>query len=574
MKNKKRVSEDRPQTLQPSPSSSIRWWQVALGFLTVCVVAFQAYSPALRGDFVFDDVYLPFFEPSAATLPLGSWMGLRPFLMFSYWANFQMSGLHPFPYHVLNVLLHIVNAVLAGLIVRRFLVFVREEHRVREVLSIFAGMLFLLHPVQTESVAYIAGRSESLSILFVLSAVAVFLYRETRSITPVRMIVVLVLYGIGCSVKEHVVVLPVLLALTDYYFNSGFDGLRRNARLYIPLLVIGAVAGFAVVNVLRGSASAGFALKDITWYTYLFTQFRVLWLYLRLYVLPFSQNGDYDMSLSQNILDGGALFGLFGLLVLAVLAWKYRKEYPLASYGYFGFLILLAPTSSIVPIKDVAVERRLYLPFFCLLLITVDFVRRWKASRTVVAGTLLSVSALAGVLTYQRNEVWRNNFVFWEDVLRNSPNNRRARFQLAYAYYQNGKCAEAAERFKQLASTGAPERSLLIDWGLALECSQQPDAAIAKLREAAQFDDSAHPWAQIGMIYGKRGDAPKALEALAAAEKADPRFDMLYVYRGNVYASQGNYPGALAEYRKALEIAPSNTVARDAIPMIEAQMKP
>ena len=139
-----------------------------------------------------------------------------------------------------------------------------------------------------------------------------------------------------------------------------------------------------------------------------------------------------------------SLFGLIGLLALAVVAWRYRREYPLASFGYFGFLLLLAPTSSVVPIRDVAVERRLYLPFICLLLITVDLLRRWKTSRTVMIGTLGGcLRVLRPWLSYQRNHVWSSALAFWEDTSAKSPANARARFQLAYAQWQNGQCAAA-----------------------------------------------------------------------------------------------------------------------------------
>ena len=153
--------------------------------------------------------------------------------------------------------------------------------------------------------------------------------------------------------------------------------------------------------------TAGFRVKEFTWYQYLFTQFRSIWLYLRLYVFPFGQNGDYDVQVSRTIIDQGALFGLIGLLALGwpcVESTVVSIRWPRSDI--FGFLILLAPTSSVVPIRDVAVERRLYLPFICLLFITVDFLRRWKTSRSgddrrydcrVARGRCGNISAQPGV---------------------------------------------------------------------------------------------------------------------------------------------------------------------------------
>ena len=104
---------------------------------------------------------------------------------------------------------------------------------------------------------------------------------------------------------------------------------------------------------------------------------------MRLFVVPIGQNLDPQVDISRTILDHGAIIGLAALLAVSVLAWIYRRRFPLASYGWFVFLILLAPTSSFVPIRDPMAERRLYLPFIGLLFITVEFLRRWKTTRNV-----------------------------------------------------------------------------------------------------------------------------------------------------------------------------------------------
>jgi tetratricopeptide (TPR) repeat protein len=570
---KSSVKQTKPQQRAVEISRPRPWWHWALGVFLVLVVAFEVYSPALNGEFLFDDSYLPFLMPNLANAPLSTWLGVRPFLMVSYWLNYQMSGLNPFPYHAVNVLLHAANAILAGLIVRRLSGWAGEAGWTREALSLFAGALFLLHPVQTESVAYVASRSETMSVFFFLAAFAVFIYRPTAAISTGRVIAVLLLFGLAASVKEHTVVLPALLLLADYFFVTPFrfTAIRNNVKLYAPI-ALGAIAGaFFVARVLQAAETAGFRVKEFTWYEYLFTQFRVIWLYLRLYILPFGQNGDWEFSVSRSLLDGGALLGMLALLGFAVVAWLYRRQYPLAAFGYFAFLILLAPTSSIVPIRDVAVERRLYLPFIGLLCITVDFLRRWKPSRGVLAATLGLVCAVAAVASHQRNYVWSSAIAFWEDTSAKSPGNARARFQLAYAQWQGGKCEDSVSNYERVSRMQNPDDRLFIDWALALDCVNKPDEAVAKVHEAMkQQGPSAHAYSVIGMVYGKRGRADEALAALSEAEKLDPRFEMTYVYRGNIYASRGQMPTALGEYQRALAINPNNAAAQDGLALAQS----
>ncbi|MEP6536414.1 MAG: hypothetical protein ABJF23_13900 [Bryobacteraceae bacterium] len=552
-------------------SNNPKWWHYALGILAVFLIAFEVYGPALNGPFVYDDVYLPFMNALYLDKPLTFWANVRPLLMASYWMNYQSSGIEPYAYHWLNVALHALNSILAYLVVRKFLTLAGESGWMRETLAIFAGGLFLLHPVQTESVAYVASRSEAMSILFFLGAWAVFLYRKKTAISVPTVIAVLVLFGLACLTKEHTTVLPALLLMTDYYWNPG--GIKRNWKLYAPI-GIGAVLGVAAVaTVLKSSPSAGFALKDLNWYQYLFTQFRAIWMYMRMYVLPVGLNIDHDFPISRTILDRGAIGYLIGLLLLAAAAWKYRREYPLASYGFFGFLILLAPTSSVVPIQDVLVEHRLYLPFVCLLLITVEFLRRWKVGRGAMIATLGAVLAVAGTLSYQRNELWGNPGALWQDAVDKSPNKARPHFQLAYAQMQTGQCQAAIKNYEIVSKLQPPDQSLLVDWALAEDCALQPDAAIARMKQAAQMTPTAHVYSLIGMMYGKQGRVPESLDALAAAEKLDPKYEMIFVYRGNDYLTTRNFSGAAAEFQHAISINPLNQVAIDGLAMANKQLR-
>ena len=378
MKSAKTDKGKRPVTVTaPTPASGPRRWNYWAGFIIAFLALYQVYSPALNGPFLLDDTSQPYMMPNIYALPLTNWInGVRPLLMFSYWLNFKASGNEvTFGYHFVNLLLHFFNGALIYLAIRKVLDWAQVESSRARVLSIFAAALFLFHPMQTESVSYVASRSEALSLFFVLAAYVVFLYRKNASVGVGTALAILILFGAAVLSKEHTAVLPALLLLTDYYWNPGFsfEGIRRNWKLYVPILAAAAVGVIFVFRVLSASKSAGFGMKDVTWYQYFYTQCLVIWDYVRMFLLPFGQNLDYDFPFSRTLFDHGAIFGLIGLIAVSVLAFIFRRRFPLASYGWFTFLLLLAPTSSFVPIRDPIGERRMYLPFIGLLFITVEF---------------------------------------------------------------------------------------------------------------------------------------------------------------------------------------------------------
>ena len=574
MKSSKRNKSTKIEN--PPVQQGPKLWQWALGLFVALFIALEIYGPAIGGPFLYDDRYLPFMAPGIESVPLKAWLlGMRPFLMLTFWINFQFSGQNPYSYHVVNVLIHFVDAVLVALIVRKILSWSKIKSDLAIVLSLFAGGLFLLHPLQTESVTYVASRSDSLSVLLFNTAFAVFVYRRRTAASWPAAIGVLALFGLAVLTKEHTAVLPALLLLTDYFWNPGFsfEGFRKNWRLYAPISA-GAVLGLIFVwRVLSSAKSAGFHIKDLTWYQYFFTQCRAIWVYIRLFFLPVGQNVDWDFPISHSILNHGAIFALAGLVALAAAAWIYRRRCPLASYGYFTFLLLLAPTSSVVPIADVLVEHRTYMPFLGLLLVVMEPLSRWKISRTALATTLAVVLFLSAALTYQRNQVWSSSLALWSDSVQKSPRKARPRFQLAFAYFEQHRCDEAVTEYAEAARLEKPTYDLLVDWAEAADCAGNHEEAIKKLREAASIERSAHVWAQIGMVYGEQGKEAESLDALAQASAIDPNYEMTYLYRGNVFATSQQYDKAAAEYRHALEINPADQQARDSLNMVIRHLK-
>ncbi|HXP87449.1 MAG TPA: tetratricopeptide repeat protein [Bryobacteraceae bacterium] len=564
MKKSKRVPVAEKPATKENP---VRWWPWAAAAAALLVV-FEAYGPSLNGDFVLDDLYLPFNYPHADQLTLWNWLtGARPVLMFSYWLNYKSSGTETFSYHATNVVLHFLVAVVIALVTAKLLEWTGVTGRSKAILSVFAAGLFLLHPVQTESVSYVASRSEDLSVLFYFGALALFLYRPEGRISVARSVAYAVLLLIAVSTKEHTLTLPVLALAASWFWGRG--GIRQNPVFWGLQAAAGVVGALLVVRVLRAADSAGFHVKGVDPAAYFFSQCRVIWMYVRLFFLPAGQNADPDIPLSANLFDHGAVLGLLALIALAAAAWVYRKRYPLAAFGVFMFLLLIAPTSSFIPIQDVYAERRMYLPFLGLTLVCLEFLRRLDTK--AMTWTAVIVLAWCSVLTYQRSQVWASPTALWNDTVAKSPHKVRPRFQLAFAYYAAGRCPEAAENYQIAASLGAPDYRLLLDWANALYCANRDDEAAVKLQQAVAFERPAEAYLLLGAIYGKRGQSQEALDALARAESIDPSIAEIYVNRGNVYMLRGDREAALNEYRRALNVDPTSQHALEALAHASSQ---
>jgi tetratricopeptide (TPR) repeat protein len=289
----------------------------------------------------------------------------------------------------------------------------------------------------------------------------------------------------------------------------------------------------------------------------------VIWTYVRLFFLPFGQNVDPDVAVSHSLLDHGAIFGLIALVALFGAAWMYRKRWPVAAFGVFVFLLLLAPTSSFVPILDVSAERRMYLPFLGLVLVCLEFLRRLRVSQAAWAG--VAIVTVCSVLTYQRSAVWANPVALWQDAANKSPRKWRPHFQLASALYESNMCRDAAQAFDTASRLEQPAFDLLLDWGLALDCAGDWQDALVKLQQSATLQPSAHVQSQIGMVYAKHNKFEEALVALAQAERIDPSFEMTYVYRGKIFEATGDKVAAATQYQRALALNPSDSDARGSL---------
>lgn len=551
MPNEAQLESD-VQTVSVSGGGGLRRQAAAvlMGLLVLAVAG--VYRNAIATPFIFDD------EPKIVKNPdikeLGAvWTKLiypyhpdhrnierndpsRPIAFLTFAVNYHFGGLDPRGYHLVNIFLHALNVLLVFLVSRRLVALAFGEER--PWLAFAASLLFALHPVNTEVVTYIHHRGESLAALFFLSAFLAFLEAHERSRGWL-------VAAIGCFIlallsKPTAITLPIVLLLADFLFLCGADPRavwKRRAR-HLPFWIV-AVAYVAFRLAYLGQiGDAETPTHRWTSLSYATIQPYVLARYLITLAWPDGLCADHLIRPATGLLDPRVFLPFVVLVGLgAGLVLLYRRNTPATRYGLFAalwFLVVLAPTSSVVPINDAMAERRIYLPsvgFYWLALLggrallgpAAAGVRRW------LPGAVLGLAALAlGATTVDRNRVYADPVRFWNDILASYPTNARARSNLGNLHYFKG------------------------DY----------DAAIREYLEAIAADDSfGTTRTNLGDAYFQKGDYERAAVEYEAAIGLDPNHVEAYHNLGTVYYSVGRSDEAIALYRKAIEIRPSFVLA-------------
>lgn len=573
--NKRRAGRSRaPARVEESGAGG--HWAILTGWLAALAAVAIIFSPATGGSFLFDDFHLPFIERNAAAMPAKFWIGgVRPLLMATYWANYSIWGVHPVSYHVFNIVLHAISAVLVYLILKKLLVISGASFDLSWI-AMFGAGIFLAHPLQTESVDYIAGRSELLCALFVLSAWLGFLNGLGQKTTPARAATILLCAAAAVLSKESGVCAAGLIVASDLYWSkeSFASTFRKRLYLYVPGLVGLLVATGIILRTLSRSTTAGFAAGAPP-LEYLITQCRAVWIYLRLFLIPAGQNADWQVPFYRSLGDGQAwVFAIGTLVLLAATAWLLFERARLVSFGLLVFLIALAPTSSIVPVQDAVAERRMYLPIVGLCIAIAGLIvhaggkLRFSVKTVRIAGA--SILLILAVISWNRSIVWSSGTLLWADAVAKNPRNFRARSNLGSALMQSHDCAGAVREFTTVVDMQGMEEITGRNLGSAYECNHQPDLALATYRRIVAAHPVAAVWVRIGVLEALRSHADEALAAFGNALQIDPNNAPAYAFRGAAKLALKNATGAKEDFTHALAVDPGNAVARFGMAQVSA----
>jgi hypothetical protein len=345
-----------------------------LALALIAALTLLAYSNTFHSSFHFDDDLAISENQAIKHVTADNILSLlrsnRPITHLSLMFSYALSGLDVVGWHIFNISVHIANGVLVYFLILWTLTLPVFKGRYRagaRRMALFGALLFALHPIQTESVTYIISRSELLASFFFLSTFLLFI-RGTQKGRFGYYVLALITALCAMGSKEWAATLPVMLVLYDYLFVSegSFAKVTKRWPAYALLFLPWVFAAY-ILSLYQGATSAGFSMSGvagITPWTYLLTSFNVIWTYIRLLILPINQNIDYDYPLATTLFAFPTLLSFIGhVLVIGAAFWAYKKKgWLLAPFGVAWFYIILSPTQSFVPIKDLIFEHRVYLP--------------------------------------------------------------------------------------------------------------------------------------------------------------------------------------------------------------------
>ncbi len=557
--------------------------QVAILALVLAATA-AAYLPSIDGEFVLDDLNSIIRNP-LVTDPFGhelsAWLGsIRPLTTLTFALNYLAAGLEPRGWHLTNVAIHLGVVVLGWMFVR--VTFKRAGLSRPDGPALVAAGLFALHPLQTESVAYVTQRAESLASGVYLAALLLLLLWDEAS-TPLRRSALLAgtiaLHAIGLAVKPIVATMPAAWLLhTAILPPSGerdapvWRNVRRRLLAALPLFALSTAA--AMMSLSGGSdRTAGFQVPGLPPSVYLATQLRAVPTYLRLLVWPAGQCADWYFPASAGFLEppvlgGAAIVGAIAAAAIIVTV-RYRRqngEGPAAaraaSLGALFFFLVIAPSSSVIPLNDPMAEHRVYLAalgiFVAASALGTVAARKLAGSRGVAATVALAVVMVgaAAICTARRSAVWNSSLTLWSDTAEKAPQKARVHLNLGNALYNANRPVEALASFYRARNLRRDHTvwgqtllvnivHTLITLGRSDEARGEVDRALV---EAPRNPTALGLLAHLEYGSGRDGEAERAALSAIAVDAKNP---MALKYLGMVRLRRGDVQGARDAFRAA-----------------------
>lgn len=517
---------------------------VFLLILVVFIFTLLTYINTLKNGFIWDDEYLvlensyiksfryikDIFKRNTGFSSGNLNNFYRPLQELSNMIDYFLWGRNPMGFHLTNIILHSLTSVMVFI----FIFYISNNYFI----SFLSAILFGIHPINTESVSYIAGRADSLYSFFFLLSIIFYIKFCKRIIESKKgfgfYLVALMGFIFSLLSKEHSLILPIIILLYLYAILKG--KIQDDKFMFLKLTWSGYVLIFIIYIIIRNTILDFSKFETASMYTSiplfsrLITFFKGILVYIGLLIFPYNLHMERSIGISRSLLEPLSLIAISFIIAILFLAFKAYKENRLMTFFILWFFIMLLPVSNIVPLNSLIAEHWIYLSQIGLFAIAALHIQliykrllRTKKTKTIGTGVLICLLIPYIFATIKQNAVWRDEITFFKKTLEYEPENAKLHLNLGLTYIENGM-----------------EKEALKEWEEA-----------ARLRK-----DYTEAYANIGTLYLGRKDFIKAGEYLTKAINIRYNYPWAHFNLGFLYYLQGNLDNAEKEFKVTLQQFP------------------
>jgi len=486
----------------------------------------------------------------------------RPILMVTYILDYQVWGLNPFGYHLTNILLHCITVILVFLLINQIIQ--------KNLVALSASLLFAMHPIQTESVAWVAGRNDILLGLFIVSMMIFYVrYRASERKQGLFLALTVLSYSLAIFTKESGVFYILLLPLYDisvlntpfrrfislsYVLNYGWIAIVLTGYFLIRLSVFNEVLG---AERLYGG--------------YIMFLDRILMIpimlsaHLSFLIFPVHLSVVHPLDQLIWIHQPWMSFAIVFTLTFLLAIWRTWRKDRILFFGLLWLAVGLLPALNIIPVAVPILEHRLYVPSvgFALvvsrgLFLLLNSISKIKILRFFPAVIIL----LLAILSYQRLPVWQNSITLWTDAISKEPKGSRSYLNLAGTYFdlqQYDKTIELLTKYIELKPDDFIGYSKLRQTYYLV--GQYEQAAWVCRQMITRDSQNQHRYIEAAKLYEQFNLLDSAFAIYNEALNVDSTFVEIHYHRGALFERRGNLQNAEQEYEKVIRLNPNHAQA-------------
>jgi tetratricopeptide (TPR) repeat protein len=545
----------------PKSSPSLLDWLLPFGL--ILLATYLVYAPSFQFGFTnWDDPTYVKDNPLIRDFSAQGFQKLftvflsgnyHPFVLVSYWLEMKWGGGDPAVFHKVNWLLHSLNAILVWAILR---VFFKSPYA-----ALAGALLFAVHPLHVESVAWVTERKDVLYGFFLLLSVFVYLkYSEDRPALGIGLALLLFVFS-GLSKGQAVALVPALVVLDYLRGKKVLDTayILRILPFVIIALGIGILAIYAQQNQANVRIQNGYGAFE-----QILIGFQGLWFYLSRTLAPVGLSAFYTYpDISGGIPSGLMLNALGGIVFLGILGYTFKKS-PSVFAGLILFFLTIFPVLQFLPVGNAAMaDRYYYIPALGLCMVLaygVEYYQHQSISKPLLALTLAYLLSMT-YLARNRVMIWKDSFTLWENVLENYPDAAIAWNSLANAWYEKNEYGKAAEYFEKAISFDATDPKSFNNLGNCYDRTGRPELAVVQFKKALDIrPGDPMVYTNLGVAYDRMGKADSAIEAHRQSVQIAPT-PLGYANLANVLEKAGQLEASVEACKSAIALDPNYALA-------------